>query len=73
MRTKVRSELLNNKNLHRGRQTLLLVIHVEESFRKTRKEKEQISSKRDIKFLEKMHPFLKQPLCGTFIIKVLAH
>jgi hypothetical protein len=40
MKTKVRTELLNNKILDRGKNTLPLVNHVENSFMKTGKEKE---------------------------------
>ncbi len=73
MRMKVGTELLDNKNFDRGRNTLLLVIYVEKSLMKTRKEEKQICSKRDIKFFEKKHSSLKQVPCGTFLIKVLAH
>jgi molybdenum-dependent DNA-binding transcriptional regulator ModE len=38
MRTRVRTELLDNKNFDRGRNTLLSVIHVEKSLMKTGKE-----------------------------------
>ncbi len=45
--------LPDNKNHDRGRNMLLLVIHVEKSLTKTREGREQISSKCDIKLLEK--------------------